>query len=98
MIYDVKNITEDDCKAAIKKQFYERADIKDPRVALHLVNIGYYELEETCLQHKQKHQLYALLEGQRPEIPFLSKRQLEPRTHLTSGLNNKEENPTKWIE
>eukprot|EP00616_Rhizochromulina_sp_CCMP1243_P001861 CAMPEP_0118963118 /NCGR_PEP_ID=MMETSP1173-20130426/1168_1 /TAXON_ID=1034831 /ORGANISM="Rhizochromulina marina cf, Strain CCMP1243" /LENGTH=110 /DNA_ID=CAMNT_0006911433 /DNA_START=24 /DNA_END=356 /DNA_ORIENTATION=+ len=35
----------------------QNSHVKDDRVVRALVNRGYLELEETCLQHKTRHQL-----------------------------------------
>lgn len=61
MIYQLVNIGEDNARQAIKNHFYERKDIEDIRIIKHCLKYGYYELEETLLQHKQKNHLIALL-------------------------------------
>ena len=60
---------------------YDRAHLKDPRVVQHLVNYGFYELEETMLQHKQKHHVLMILDNM-IEIPVLSK-VIPPNRQLT---------------
>jgi hypothetical protein len=62
MIYDI-DIPIVEGKAAIRKQFYEQKDIKDPRVQEMLVEQGYMALETTMLQHKQKAHIMHFLEG-----------------------------------
>ncbi|KAL7576859.1 hypothetical protein ACA910_013871 [Epithemia clementina (nom. ined.)] len=73
MIYDLVHYAPADVKQTVRKMFMDRAHIKDPRIIQHLVNYGYYELEETMFQHKQKHHLLQLLDGM-VDIPSLSKR------------------------
>mmetsp|Transcript_8716 Transcript_8716/g.11555 ORF Transcript_8716/g.11555 Transcript_8716/m.11555 type:complete len:126 (+) Transcript_8716:145-522(+) len=72
MIYSIVNFGEKNARKAVRSFFYERSDAKDPRVIKHLLNWGYYELEETMLQHKQKNHLLALLEA-RTDDPHFSK-------------------------
>ena len=62
MIYDI-DMPVSDAKVAVRKQFEENQHIKDPRVIEALVEQGYYSLETTMLQHKQKAHLMRLLEG-----------------------------------
>ena len=62
MIYDI-DMPVDDVKKAVRHHFYENKDIKDPRVQEMLIEQGYFSLETTMLQHKQKAQLMRLLEG-----------------------------------
>ena len=81
MIYDVVNIGEEESKNKIRQIFYDRAHLKDPRVVQHLVNYGFYELEETMLQHKQKHHVLMILDNM-IEIPVLSK-VIPPNRQLT---------------
>ena len=91
MIYDLVHIDEAEARAAVRGIFYERGHLKDPRIIQHLVDYGYYELEETMLQHKQKHHLYQILQGQ-VEFPSLSK-WLPPKEKLTP-----EQLEARWIE
>jgi hypothetical protein len=62
MIYDI-DIPVGEVKAAVRGHFYEHKDIKDPRVVEMLVEQGYFSLETTMLQHKQKSHLMRYLEG-----------------------------------
>jgi NADH dehydrogenase (ubiquinone) 1 alpha subcomplex subunit 6 len=62
-IYDIVHMGENDVKAAVRKHFYAHKDIKDQRVIDMLVELGYNDLEDTLLQHKQKNHLMLLLEN-----------------------------------
>lgn len=62
MIYDI-DIPIPEVKTAVRGHFYEQKDIKDPRVIEMLVETGYFSLETTLLQHKQKSHLMRFLEG-----------------------------------
>ena len=62
MIYDI-DIPVAEAKQAIRTQFYEHKDIKDSRVQEMLIEQGYFSLETTMLQHKQKSHLMHFLEG-----------------------------------
>lgn len=61
-IYDI-SVPLDEAKAAIRQQFYEHKDIKDYRVQEMLIEQGYFSLETTLLQHKQKSHLMRYFEG-----------------------------------
>jgi len=63
MIYDIMDRSEESIKKTIKLQFYDKAHIRDEKVQQMLLDQGYYHLEDTLLQHKQKTQLMYLLEG-----------------------------------
>mmetsp|Transcript_13704 Transcript_13704/g.39539 ORF Transcript_13704/g.39539 Transcript_13704/m.39539 type:complete len:122 (-) Transcript_13704:537-902(-) len=62
MIYDI-DMPLDQAKAVVRKHFYDHKDIKDYRVQEMLVEQGYFSLETTMLQHKQKSHLMHFLEG-----------------------------------
>lgn len=61
-IYDI-DMPLEEAKAAVRKHFYDNKDIKDYRVQEMLVEQGYFSLETTMLQHKQKAHLMRFLEG-----------------------------------
>lgn len=61
-IYDIDMPTEQ-AKASVRKHFYDNAAIKDYRIQEALVAQGYFALETTMLQHKQKAHLMHFLEG-----------------------------------
>lgn len=63
MIYDIMDKPAEDIKKAIRGHFYKHKDIKDERVINMLLETGYYHLEDTLLQYKQKTHLMQLLEG-----------------------------------
>jgi len=88
VIYDFVNFGEQNAREGIKSLFYEKAAAKDPRIIRHLLNFGYYELEDTLLQHKQRHHLMAILEA-RVDKPSLS-RDLRPDATL-------EEEEAQWL-
>jgi hypothetical protein len=62
MIYDI-DMPLDEAKASIRRRFYDNKDIKDSRVQEMLVDTGYFQLETSMLQHKQKNHLMHFLEG-----------------------------------
>jgi hypothetical protein len=62
MIYDI-DMPLDEAKSSIRKRFYDNKDIKDQRVQEMLVETGYFQLETSMLQHKQKNHLMHFLEG-----------------------------------
>ncbi len=62
MIYDI-DMPLDKCKQTIRNRFYDNKDIKDQRVVEMLVETGYFALETSMLQHKQKNHLMHFLEG-----------------------------------
>ena len=62
MIYDI-DMPMDKCKQTIKNRFMDNKEIKDPRVVEMLVEKGYFALETSMLQHKQKNHLMHFLEG-----------------------------------
>jgi hypothetical protein len=62
-IFDIVHMTEDGVKDSIRKHFYGHAKIKDERVIDKLLETGYYDLEDTLLQHKQKNHVMLLLDG-----------------------------------
>ena len=51
------------CKKTIRARFYDNKDIKDERVQEMLIEVGYFQLETSMLQHKQKNHLMHFLEG-----------------------------------
>jgi len=61
-IYDI-SMPIDQAKAAVRKHFYDNGNIKDYRIQEALVAQGYFSLETTMLQHKQKAHLMRFLEG-----------------------------------
>jgi hypothetical protein len=63
MIYDIMDKPAEDVKQAVRGHFYKQKDIKDERVINMLLETGYYHLEDTLLQHKQKTHLMQILEG-----------------------------------
>lgn len=63
MIYDIMDKPVGDVKKAIRSHFYKHNDIKDERVINMLLETGYYHLEDTLQQHKQKNHLLNLLDG-----------------------------------
>jgi len=63
MIYDLMEKPLPDVKKAIRQHFYKQAHIEDPRVINMLLEKGYYHLEDTLLQHKQKNHVLNLLDG-----------------------------------
>ena len=63
MIYDIMEKPLPDVKKAIRSHFYNHKDIKDERVINMLLETGYYHLEDTLLQHKQKNHVLNLLDG-----------------------------------
>lgn len=63
MIFDIMHMTEGGIKNSIKKHFYAHADVKDERVIDMLLETGYYDLEDTLLQHKQKNHVMLILDG-----------------------------------
>lgn len=62
MIYDI-DMPVADAKATIRARFYDNKEIKDERVQEMLVETGYFALETSMLQHKQKNHLMHFLEG-----------------------------------
>jgi hypothetical protein len=72
-IFDIVAMTEPGVKKAIRSHFYAHGGVKDERVVEMLLETGYYDLEDTLLQHKQKNHLMLLLEG-RTNTNFNSKR------------------------
>jgi hypothetical protein len=62
-IFDIVAMTESGVKQAIRSHFYANGGVKDERVIDMLLETGYYDLEDTLLQHKQKNHLMLLLEG-----------------------------------
>lgn len=62
MIYDI-DMPIKQVKTSIRQRFYDQKDIKDDRVQEMLVETGYFQLETTMLQHKQKAHLMHFLEG-----------------------------------
>jgi Complex 1 protein (LYR family) len=63
MIYDIMDKPVEDVRKSIRNHFYKHKDIKDERVINMLLETGYYHLEDTLLQHKQKNHLLNLLDG-----------------------------------
>jgi hypothetical protein len=62
MIYDI-DMPISEARASIKARFAENKDIKDERVQEMLIETGYFALETSMLQHKQKNHLMHFLEG-----------------------------------
>jgi hypothetical protein len=62
MIYDI-DMPLTKAKQTIRDRFYDQKDIKDQRVVEMLVETGYFALETSMLQHKQKNHLMHFLEG-----------------------------------
>jgi hypothetical protein len=62
MIYDI-DMPIETCKATIRDRFYDQKHIKDQRVVEMLIETGYFALETSMLQHKQKNHLMHFLEG-----------------------------------
>ena len=62
MIYDI-DMPIEACKKTIRERFYDQKDIKDERVQEMLIETGYFALETSMLQHKQKNHLMHFLEG-----------------------------------
>ena len=63
MIYDIMDKPAEDVRKSIRSHFQKYAQIKDDRVINMLLDTGYYHLEDTLLQHKQKSHLLNLLDG-----------------------------------
>lgn len=61
-IYDI-DMPVKNCKKTIRARFYDNKDIKDERVQEMLIEVGYFQLETSMLQHKQKNHLMHFLEG-----------------------------------
>lgn len=61
-IYDI-DMPVEKAKQTIRERFYDQKDIKDERVIEMLINTGYFQLETSMLQHKQKNHLMHFLEG-----------------------------------
>jgi hypothetical protein len=61
-IYDI-DMPIEQAKATIRQRFHDNKDIKDGRIIEMLVNTGYFQLETSMLQHKQKNHLMHFLEG-----------------------------------
>ena len=47
----------------LKNHFYQHKDKQDPRVIAMLLEIGYMDLDDTLLQHKQTNHDVHLLQG-----------------------------------
>ena len=62
MIYDI-DMPVEKAKKTIRDRFYDNKDIKDHRVQEMLIETGYFQLETSMLQHKQKNHLMHFLEG-----------------------------------
>ncbi len=62
MIYDI-DMPLTEAKSSIRSRFYDNKNIKDARVVEMLVQTGYFQLETSMLQHKQKNHLMHFLEG-----------------------------------
>lgn len=63
MIYDIMDKPVGDVRKSIRNHFYKNQEIKDDRVINMLLETGYYHLEDTLQQHKQKNHLLNLLDG-----------------------------------
>lgn len=72
-IFDIVAMTEPGVKKAVRSHFYANGGVKDERIIDKLLETGYYDLEDTLLQHKQKNHVMLLLEGQ-TNTQFNSKR------------------------
>jgi hypothetical protein len=77
MIYDI-DMPLEEAKSSIRKHFYEHKDVKDPRVVEMLVEKGYFSLETSMLQHKQKNHLMHFLEGYTVPMEAERKRLMSP--------------------
>ena len=62
MIYDI-DMPVETAKKTIRARFYDNKDVKDDRVQEMLIETGYFALETSMLQHKQKNHLMHFLEG-----------------------------------
>ena len=63
MIYDIMDKPVPDVRRAIRNHFYKYQHIQDDRVINMLLETGYYHLEDTLQQHKQKNHLMNMLDG-----------------------------------
>ena len=77
MIYDI-DMPLENAKSSIRSRFYDSKDIKDPRVVEMLVETGYFQLETSMLQHKQKNHLMHFLEGYTVPMEAERKRLMSP--------------------
>ncbi|KAG7353546.1 complex 1 LYR family protein [Nitzschia inconspicua] len=77
MIYDI-DMPLEDAKSSIRSRFYDQKDVKDPRVIEMLVETGYFSLETSMLQHKQKNHLMHFLEGYTVPMEAERKRLMSP--------------------
>jgi hypothetical protein len=77
MIYDI-DMPLENAKTTIRARFYDQKDIKDPRVVEMLVETGYFQLETSMLQHKQKNHLMHFLEGYTVPMEAERKRLMSP--------------------
>lgn len=87
-IYDIVHMGERDIKDAVRKHFYAKRDVKDQRVINMLLELGYIDLEDTLLQHKQKNHLMLLLES--PIGTEFNSKQLGPGS-------SEEEQFQRWV-
>jgi NADH dehydrogenase (ubiquinone) 1 alpha subcomplex subunit 6 len=87
MIYDIVNYGEMDVRKTIRQHFYQHKDIKDTRIIDMLVELGYIDLEDTLLQHKQKPHLMLLLEGRSQSFNY---------KHLSPDATE-EEQMQRWL-
>lgn len=79
MIYDI-DMPIEKAKSTIRTRFYDNKDIKDHRVVEMLVETGYFALETSMLQHKQKNHLMHFLEGYTVPLEAARKRLNEEST------------------
>jgi hypothetical protein len=63
MIYDIMDKPVEDVRKSIRNHFYKYGHLKDDRVINMLLETGYYHLEDTLQQHKQKSHLLNLIDG-----------------------------------
>mmetsp|Transcript_17424 Transcript_17424/g.24603 ORF Transcript_17424/g.24603 Transcript_17424/m.24603 type:complete len:124 (+) Transcript_17424:90-461(+) len=61
-IYDI-DLPLDEARSTIRKSFDKYKDVKDQRVIDMLIEVGYMDLEETLLQHKQRSHLIRNFSG-----------------------------------
>jgi Complex 1 protein (LYR family) len=77
MIYDI-DMPLEEAKSSIRSRFYDNKNVKDPRVVEMLVEMGYFSLETSMLQHKQKNHLMHYLEGYTVPMEAERKRLMSP--------------------
>mmetsp|Transcript_16255 Transcript_16255/g.18221 ORF Transcript_16255/g.18221 Transcript_16255/m.18221 type:complete len:123 (+) Transcript_16255:159-527(+) len=77
MIYDI-DMNVENVKKTIRQRFYDNKDVKDDRVQEMLIEVGYFQLETSMLQHKQKNHLMHFLEGYTIPMEAERKRLMSP--------------------